>query len=117
MLNTTGSLIGAQRSGILPCVTYTAGVSGECLTVVHVSTGDNFSGSCWALSVLYSGVAGSHDARDAAEHIKSRLQTSYLDTVTLDALTTPPTNKVRYALCLHVSFQTYILTPFDSICL
>lgn len=77
MLNTTGSLIGAQRSGILPCVTYTAGVSG----------------SCWALSVLYSGVAGSHDARDAAEHIKSRLQTSYLDTVTLDALTTPPTNK------------------------
>lgn len=29
MLNTTGSLIGAQRSGILPCVTYTAGVSGK----------------------------------------------------------------------------------------
>ncbi|KAK7690859.1 hypothetical protein QCA50_005961 [Cerrena zonata] len=63
MLNTTGSLIGAQRNGIFPCVSYTAGVS------------------------------GSHDPSDAAEHIKSRIQTSYLDTDTLDALTTAPTNK------------------------
>ena len=28
MLNTIGSLVGAERSGILSCTTYTAGVSG-----------------------------------------------------------------------------------------
>ena len=45
------------------------------------------------MSVLYSGVAGSHEPQDAAHHIKNRIQTSHLDTDTLDALTTPPTNK------------------------
>lgn len=29
MLNTIGSLIGAQSIGLLDCVTYTAGVSGD----------------------------------------------------------------------------------------
>lgn len=29
MLNTIGSLIGADRTGILGCTTYTAGVSGD----------------------------------------------------------------------------------------
>ncbi|KAI0078788.1 FabD/lysophospholipase-like protein [Panus rudis PR-1116 ss-1] len=77
MLNTVGSLIGAQSSGLLPCLTYAAGVSG----------------SCWALSVLYSGVAGSIDPKSTAEHLKGRIETSYLDTATLDLLTNPPTNK------------------------
>ena len=51
-------------------------------------------GSCWALGVLYSGVAGSYTPRDAAAHAKERIQTSYLDMETLDALVKPPTNKV-----------------------
>lgn len=29
MLNTIGSLAGAERTGILACTTYTAGVSGK----------------------------------------------------------------------------------------
>ncbi|OBZ72357.1 Cytosolic phospholipase A2 [Grifola frondosa] len=77
MLNTLGSLSAADSMGLLDCITYTAGVSG----------------SCWALGVLYSGVAGSHAPNDAAQFIKDRIQTSYLDTATLDALITPPTNK------------------------
>ncbi|KAJ8469509.1 hypothetical protein ONZ51_g8947 [Trametes cubensis] len=77
MLNTLGSLAAANSNGILDCVTYTAGVSG----------------SCWALGVLYSGVAGSYTPRDAAAHAKERIQTSYLDMETLDALVKPPTNK------------------------
>ncbi|KAI0699790.1 FabD/lysophospholipase-like protein [Cerioporus squamosus] len=81
MLNTLGSLSAAQSLGILDCVTYTAGVSG----------------SCWALGILYSGVAGSHLPRDAALHAQDRIATSYLDMDTLDALTTPPTNKYLLA--------------------
>ncbi|KAH9896493.1 FabD/lysophospholipase-like protein [Cubamyces lactineus] len=77
MLNTLGSLTAANSNGILDCVMYTAGVSG----------------SCWALGILYSGVAGSHVPGDAAAHAKERIQTSYLDMETLDALVTPPTNK------------------------
>ncbi|KAI0354075.1 FabD/lysophospholipase-like protein [Trametes cingulata] len=77
MLNTLGSLTAAKASGVLDCVTYTAGVSG----------------SCWALGILYSGVAGSHRPEDAAAHAKARIQVSYLDMETLDALVTPPTNK------------------------
>ncbi|KAI0784211.1 FabD/lysophospholipase-like protein [Abortiporus biennis] len=77
MLNTIGSLIGAESCGLFPCLTYTAGVSG----------------SCWALSVLYTGVAGSHRAQDAAKHIVDRIKTSYLDVETLDEMVTPPTNK------------------------
>ncbi|KAI0635382.1 FabD/lysophospholipase-like protein [Trametes polyzona] len=77
MLNTLGSLAAAKSSGILDCTTYTAGVSG----------------SCWALGILYSGVAGSHAPEDAAAHAKDRIRVSYLDMDTLDALVTPPTNK------------------------
>ncbi|GJE96563.1 FabD/lysophospholipase-like protein [Phanerochaete sordida] len=77
MLNTVGSLCGAKTTGILDCVTYTAGVSG----------------SCWALGVMHSGVSGSHLPHDAARHLKDRIQTSYLDMDTLDALINPPTNK------------------------
>ncbi|THG96596.1 hypothetical protein EW026_g5257, partial [Hermanssonia centrifuga] len=77
MLNTIGSLIGAESAGILSCVSYTAGVSG----------------SCWALGVLHSGVAGLFQPKDAAAHLKDRIQLSYLDRSTLDALVTPPTHK------------------------
>ncbi|KAH9915462.1 FabD/lysophospholipase-like protein [Epithele typhae] len=75
-LNTLGSLKAAQSTGIFDCVTYTAGVSG----------------SCWALGILYSGVAGSHSPVDAAAHAKDRLKTSYLDMNTLDNLINAPTN-------------------------
>ena len=51
-------------------------------------------GSCWALGVLYSGVAGSHVPKDAALHAQDRIAISYLDLDTLDAMITPPTNKV-----------------------
>ncbi|KAI0777421.1 FabD/lysophospholipase-like protein [Trametes elegans] len=82
MLNTLGSLTAAKTLGVLDCVTYTAGVSG----------------SCWALGILYSGVAGSIDPFDAAQHAKERIRVSYLDMETLDALSTPPTNRVRLTL-------------------
>lgn len=81
MTNTAGSLVGAKEMGLLDCITYMAGISG----------------SCWALGVLYSGipaVKGSvPDPRRAAEHIKDRVSKTFFDTVTLDLLTTPPTNK------------------------
>ncbi|OJT06010.1 Cytosolic phospholipase A2 zeta [Trametes pubescens] len=81
MLNTLGSLSAAKSLGVLDCVSYTAGVSG----------------SCWALSILYSGVAGSNKPEDAAAHAKDRIQLSYLDMDTLDALVTQPTNKYLLA--------------------
>ncbi|KAI0666447.1 FabD/lysophospholipase-like protein [Trametes maxima] len=81
MLNTLGSLTAAQSSGLLDCVTYTAGVSG----------------SCWALGILYSGVSGSCEPRSAATHARDRIRVSYLDMDTLDALTTPPTNSYLLA--------------------
>ncbi|KAH8099985.1 FabD/lysophospholipase-like protein [Cristinia sonorae] len=80
MLNTVGSLIGAQATGVLPCTSYVAGVSGH----------------CWALAVMYPGVAG-YSPRDVGQHLKERIDTSYLDMVTLEALTTPPTNKFLLA--------------------
>jgi hypothetical protein len=82
MTNTTGSLVGARESGILDCITYIAGISG----------------SCWALGVLYSGIAnklGHPDPHIAAAHIKDRVSKSFFDTITLDLLTNPPTNKVK----------------------
>lgn len=96
MLNTAGSLIAAERTGILSCTTYTAGVSGKYRSY---TTGESavmrFSGSCWALGVLHSGVAGSLDPYTVSQHIRQRIRVSYLDRSTLDALVTPPTNKVR----------------------
>ncbi|KLO19485.1 FabD/lysophospholipase-like protein [Schizopora paradoxa] len=81
MINTTGSLVGASKSGLLDCVTYTSGISG----------------SCWALGALYSGVAGSFDPVAAAQHLRKRITTSYLDMSTLDMLITSPTNKYLLA--------------------
>lgn len=57
-----------------------------------------YLGSCWALSVMYSGVAGSHHPQDTANHLKDRIKTSYLDLATLDELVNTPTNKVRHPL-------------------
>lgn len=51
-------------------------------------------GSCWALGIMYSGVAGSPYPADVIEHIKRRVHIPYLDTSTLDMLITSPTNKV-----------------------
>lgn len=95
MLNTAGSLCGAKTTGILDCVTYTAGVSGNILCCQLVVAGANLgTGSCWALGIMHSGVAGSSQPSDAAQHLKDRIQTSYLDMDTLDALVKSPTNKV-----------------------
>jgi cytosolic phospholipase A2 len=88
MLNTIGSLSGAQEAGILGCITYIAGVSG----------------SCWSLGVIYSGVAGSCNPLDAGRHVKDRIQFGYLDKRTLEALIVPPTNKVF--LLLYVSLYS-----------
>ena len=43
---------------------------------------------------MHSGVPGSHAPQDAARYLKDRIQKSYLDMDTLDALINPPTNKV-----------------------
>ena len=107
MLNTIGSLCGAEDTGILDCVTYTAGVSGRSMWQ-RCTAGNKhsrfiysfsspirfFAGSCWALGTMYSGVAGSFSPSDAADHLQDRIQKSYLEMDTLDALVTPPTNKV-----------------------
>ena len=103
MLNTLGSLSAAKSTGVLDCVTYTAGVSGALLLWrkfrALISNMVNL-GSCWALGILYSGVAGSVLPKDAAKHAKDRIATSYVDMETLDALINPPTNKVLLArLC------------------
>ncbi|KAL5524090.1 hypothetical protein ACEPAG_8263 [Sanghuangporus baumii] len=81
MSNTIGSLIGAEKSGLLDCTTYISGTSG----------------SCWALGVLYSGVSGDLTPQSAAKHIADRIETSYVDASVLDMLTTPPTNKYLLA--------------------
>lgn len=47
---------------------------------------------------MYSGVAGSVLPEDVADYLEDRIQVSYLDMSTLDALVTPPTNKVRALL-------------------
>ncbi|KDQ21728.1 hypothetical protein BOTBODRAFT_168945 [Botryobasidium botryosum FD-172 SS1] len=77
MCNTAGALKGAKSNGLLDCTTYIAGISG----------------SCWALGVMYSGVAGSPSPDNVIEHIKQRVAVPYLDMSTLDMLITPPTNK------------------------
>lgn len=94
MLNTIGSLTGAHSTGLLDVTTYVAGISGMCLHTPTFFSTNTGSGSCWALGALYSGVAGSNLPADVAMHLKDRIQVSYLDTQTLDALITAPTNKV-----------------------
>ncbi|KAG8704692.1 hypothetical protein FRC09_003382, partial [Ceratobasidium sp. 395] len=85
MVNTFGALKGAQETGILDCTSYVAGISG----------------SCWALGIMYSGVAGSPSPSHTHRHLVSRIQTPYLDASTLDMLITPPTNKYLLSGLLH----------------
>ncbi|EJU04124.1 FabD/lysophospholipase-like protein [Dacryopinax primogenitus] len=78
MFNTVGSLLAAQNSGLLDVTTYLAGISG----------------SCWAITTLYSGVVGDAPPIERlAQHLSMRVQKSYFDMETLDLMTTPPTNK------------------------
>ncbi len=95
MTNTIGSLVGARESGILDCTTYVAGISG----------------SCWALGVLYAGVAGHRSPmpESAAEHIKSRISTNFLDSSTFDLLTKSPTHKVCNSMSRGTDLLTYPL--------
>lgn len=91
MLNTIGSLSACESAGLLSCITYTAGISG----------------SCWALGIIYSGVAGSTRPADVGQHVKERISLSYLDMATLEALVTPPTNKV-FSFSQLTQFNVYI---------
>ena len=117
MINTTGSLIGAKESGLLDCVTYISGISGM-PALILVSTSLSLTppeGSCWALGALYSGVSGSYEPVDSAEHLIQRIQTSYVDASTLDLLTTPPTNKVRFTSpheTIALTSSTYKVSTF-----
>lgn len=79
MINTTGSLISANRTGLLDVTSYIAAISG----------------SCWALSALYSIADGNVHA--LARHLKSRIQEDFFDPATLDLLTSPPTNSYLLA--------------------
>jgi len=85
MVNTSGALKGAQETGILDCTSYIAGISG----------------SCWALGIMYSGVAGSPSPSQVHQHLVSRIQIPYLDMSTMDLLITPPTNKYLLSGLLH----------------
>jgi len=97
MTNTIGCLVGARESGILDCTTYVAGISG----------------SCWALGVLYAGVAGHQNPAPeaAAEHIKSRIATNFLDSSTLNLLTKSPTHKVCSIIFRGTEVLTYFSVP------
>ncbi|KAG9035347.1 hypothetical protein FRB95_011498 [Tulasnella sp. JGI-2019a] len=77
MCNTAGALRAAESSGILDVTTYIAGISG----------------SCWTLGALYSGISGSYSPRLAAEHLRQRARSSYIDAATFDMVITKPTNK------------------------
>ncbi|KAF8608820.1 FabD/lysophospholipase-like protein [Ceratobasidium sp. AG-I] len=85
MVNTSGALKGAQETGILDCTSYIAGISGD----------------CWALGIMYSGVAGSPSPSQVHQHLISRIQIPYLDMSTMDLLITPPTNKYLLSGLLH----------------
>ncbi|KAG9126079.1 hypothetical protein FRC07_005004 [Ceratobasidium sp. 392] len=85
MVNSLGALQAAEETGILNCTSYVAGISG----------------SCWALAMLYSGVAGSPSPSQVRQHLISRIQTPYLDASTLDILITPPTKKYLLSGFLH----------------
>ncbi|CAE6517944.1 unnamed protein product [Rhizoctonia solani] len=85
MVNTSGALKGAQDTGILGCTSYISGISG----------------SCWALAMMYSGVAGSPSPNEVQEHIRSRIQTPYLDISNFDIIITPPFNKYLLSGLLH----------------
>ena len=75
MVNTLGTLRGAQTSGLLDVISYLAGVSG----------------SCWCFNMLYSIGHGNLD--QLSKHIEARITVPFLHPSTLDLLTSPPTNK------------------------
>ncbi|KAM0791782.1 hypothetical protein ACM66B_004045 [Microbotryomycetes sp. NB124-2] len=75
MINTLGSITQAKDSGIWDVVAYASAVSG----------------SCWALSALYS--VGQGDIKKTLEHIKARIETPFLDPESLSLLTTKPTSE------------------------
>jgi phospholipase A2 len=79
MINTTGSLRAADRSGLLDLTSYVAAISG----------------SCWAIGQLYS-MADGH-IPSLIQHMRSRIQDDFFDPVTLDLLTKPPTNSYLLA--------------------
>ncbi|CAE6471564.1 unnamed protein product [Rhizoctonia solani] len=85
MVNTTGALKGAQDTGIFDCISYIAGISG----------------SCWALAMMYSGVTGSPSPSEAQKHMRSRIQTPYLDISNFDIIISPPFNKYLLSGLLH----------------
>lgn len=89
MASTTGCLVGAQKSGILDVVSYIAGISG----------------SCWALSGLYSLAGGHLDVWTS--HIKSRITTPFLDLGNFQLFTDPPTNKVSSTPSAEPPFAFY----------
>lgn len=95
MTNTAGTLVAAQQSGLLDCITYMAGISG----------------SCWALGILYSGINakdGIPTPEQAAEQIKKRISLTFLDIATLELLTTPPTNKAGPFLRINLNLTLHI---------
>ena len=72
-----GSMLGAQKAGLLDCVTYTAGVSG----------------SCWLQALYYSSIGGQKYDR-LIKHFKNRLGTHIAFPPTaLELVTSAPTNK------------------------
>ncbi|KAH7339527.1 acyl transferase/acyl hydrolase/lysophospholipase [Rhizoctonia solani] len=85
MVNTSGALKGAQDTGVLNCTSYISGISG----------------SCWALAMMYSGVAGGPSPSEVQRHLKSRIQTPYLDINNFDLIITPPFNKYLLSGLLH----------------
>ncbi|CUA66912.1 hypothetical protein RSOLAG22IIIB_00362 [Rhizoctonia solani] len=85
MVNTSGALKGAQDTGIFDCTSYISGISG----------------SCWALAMMYSGVAGSPSPSEVQKHMRSRIQMPYLDINNFDSIITPPFKKYLLSGLLH----------------
>ncbi|KAG8936963.1 hypothetical protein FRC02_009100 [Tulasnella sp. 418] len=94
MCNTAGALVAAERSGILDCTTYMAGISG----------------SCWSMGALYSGVSGSYSPTKVAEHLRKRASIPYIDSAVLDLLVNSPTNKYLLSGLVRKA-----ITPLGSI--
>lgn len=79
MVSTLGSISGAKESGVWDIVSYASAVSG----------------SCWALSLLYSLGGGNIDA--TIEHVKNRITSPFLHANSLELLTTKPTSEYLLA--------------------
>ena len=59
---------------------------------------------------MHSGVAGSLSPFDTARHLQDRIQTSYLEMDTLDALVTPPLNKVSHINVVYPNAANFIFS-------